>query len=119
VRKPRPSGLYATKPIPSSRQSGRSSAPTSRVHREFDDGRHVHDQAIAVNPPWVQIDKCNIRISMLWIVATGGWPRQIPRQTRLVFNSGKKCILSANLFTDDLIIRNACDVCLRPSRKGS
>ncbi len=35
VRKPCPSGEYGTKPMPSSRSSGSSSASGSRVHREY------------------------------------------------------------------------------------
>ncbi len=35
VRKPCPNGEYGTKPMPSSRSSGSSSASTSRVHREY------------------------------------------------------------------------------------
>ena len=35
VRKPRPSGLYATKPMPSSRTVGRMSASGSRLHSEY------------------------------------------------------------------------------------
>ena len=35
VRKPRPSGLYATKPMPSSRTVGRISSSGSRLHSEY------------------------------------------------------------------------------------
>jgi hypothetical protein len=41
VRNPRPSGLYGTNPIPSSRSVGRISSSTSRVQREYSGCRAV------------------------------------------------------------------------------